>query len=74
MPMQKALVERVTPDFRTRLDAQFTDSNGYFRFTGLPAGKYFLRVSMYGMGMVYVRVIIGRKYKTQLKLALTPSA
>ncbi len=42
-PMEHVLVERMTPDFKTRLDARVTDSRGRFSFRWTDKGTCHLR-------------------------------
>ncbi len=43
VPIEHVLVERMTPDFKTRIDARLTDSAGRFRFRRMSTGMYHLR-------------------------------
>lgn len=65
-----ALVERVTADWKNRLDATFTDSEGRFELSSLPDGKYFLRVSKSGFSTLRVKVRLKRKEKSLMYLEL----
>ncbi len=69
-----ALVERMTPNWRARLDATLTDSEGRFSFPGLSEGHYFVKVSKPGFDTVLVRVIVDREGTRELRLELQPSA
>jgi hypothetical protein len=42
--MEHVLVDRMTPDFKTRIDARLTDSAGRFRFRWMRTGTYYLRL------------------------------
>jgi hypothetical protein len=42
-PIEHVLVERMTADFKTRLDARVTDSRGRFSFRWMDKGTYYLR-------------------------------
>ena len=65
-----ALVERVSADWKNRLDAAFTDREGRFDLSSLPDGKYFLRVSKSGFSTLKVKVRLKRKEKSLLDLEL----
>jgi Carboxypeptidase regulatory-like domain len=41
--IEHVLVERMTADFKTRIDARLTDSAGRFRFRWMRTGTYYLR-------------------------------
>jgi|HubBroStandDraft_1064217.scaffolds.fasta_scaffold182931_2 hypothetical protein len=43
-PLQSVLVELMTSDFKTRLDARLTDSSGRFNFKRMHAGTHYLRL------------------------------
>jgi hypothetical protein len=64
------LVERVSSDWNTRLDAIFSDSEGRFRFPHLPRGTYYLKLSKSGFSTLRVKVLVGKKSKAKLKFAL----
>jgi hypothetical protein len=65
-----ALVERMSADWKNRLDAAFTNSKGEFNLFSLPDGKYFLRVSKSGFSTLKVKVSLKRKEKSRLDLKL----
>jgi hypothetical protein len=65
-----ALVERVGSDWRNRLDATFTDSEGGFAFPGLPKGTYYLKVSRSGFSTLRVMVRLKKRAKSRLALVL----
>jgi hypothetical protein len=60
-PVQYALVERMTPDFKTRLDATLTDKGGRFHFRGAHKGTFYLRFRYRGFNdyLVAVRIVPG---------------
>ncbi len=64
------LVERVSSDWSTRLDAAFTDSEGRFSFSDAPRGTYYLKLSKTGFSTLRVKVHLNKKAKSHLKLAL----
>jgi hypothetical protein len=66
----RALVELVSRDWKTRVDARFTNSEGSFAFAKVPMGKYFLKVSMRGFDTLLVPVITAKKTKARLRLYL----
>jgi hypothetical protein len=72
-PIPRVLVERVSPDWKTRLDATFTDSEGSFAFVKAPIGRHYLKLSMNGFDTLLVKVIASKKSKAKLKLFLNPS-
>lgn len=55
-PMQHVLVERMSPDFKTRLDAKLTDSQGRFHFRTPRNGTFYLRCRMRNFNDYLVRV------------------
>lgn len=68
-----ALVERVGPDWSTRLEATLTDSEGRFSFKRAPKGISFLQISKPGFNTVRVKVVIGARGKAKLEIELPPS-
>jgi Carboxypeptidase regulatory-like domain len=68
--LSNVLVERVSSDWNTRLDAVFSDSDGRFSFRNLPRGTYYLKLSKSGFSTLRVRVILRKKSKSQLKFSL----
>lgn len=68
--LEKVLVERVTPDWRTRIDATFTDSEGCFYLPSPPSGRYYLRFSLPGWGTVLAKIKVSKKTKSQIKVEL----
>jgi hypothetical protein len=64
------LVERVSHDWKTRLDAVFSDSDGRFSFGKLPQGTYYLRLSKSGFSALRVKVLLRKESETQLKYSL----
>ena len=65
-----ALVERVSSDWKNRLDATFTDSEGRFKLSSLPDGNYFLRVSKSGFCTLRIKLRLKRKAKSEMDLEL----
>jgi hypothetical protein len=72
-PIPKVLVERVSSDWKERLDATFTDSEGTFVLPNVPMGKHFLKLSKPGFNTLLIRVITTRKSKAELELHLIVS-
>lgn len=66
----KALVELVSEDWKTRVDARFTNSEGSFAFAKVPMGKHLLKVSIPGFDTLLVTVITTKKTKARLRLYL----
>jgi hypothetical protein len=66
----KVLVELVSEDWKTRVDARFTNSEGLFVFAKVPMGKHFLKLSMPGFDTLLVTVITKKKTKARLRLYL----
>jgi len=64
------LVERVSADWKKRLDATFTDTQGRFHLSALPDGKYSLKVSKSGFSTLKVEVRVKKKAKSLMDLAL----
>jgi len=71
-PVPNALVERVTPDWKRRLDATFTNEDGLFKLKSVPPGTYHLKLSNLYFNTLLVKVIVSRKAKNTLKLELSP--
>ena len=66
----KVLVELVSEDWKTRVDARSTNSEGSFVFAKVPMGKHFLKVSKPGFDTLLVTVITTKKTKAKLRLYL----
>jgi hypothetical protein len=62
-PLQFVLVERMTSDFKLRIEATLTDQNGNFRFRHVPAGTYHLRFRFRGFHDYDIPVILSPKAK-----------
>ena len=69
----KALVEIVSEDWKTRLGAIFTDSEGSFLSARAPIGKHYLKISMPGFDTLLITVITTKRSHARLKLFLNPS-
>jgi len=73
-PIPRILVELVSRDWKRRLAAIFTDSEGTFAFATARKGKHYLKLSGPGFDSLMVRVIATKKAKAKrLKLFLNPS-
>ena len=73
-PFEFALVELMTPDFRTRLDARVTDQHGRFKFRRR-GNKAYLRFRMNGFNDYELPVVLDRKAATlELTVHLMPSS
>jgi hypothetical protein len=68
--LSDALVERVGSNWENRLDASLTDSKGRFALSYLRSGKYYLKVSKFGFSTLRVKVILKKRAKSKLELAL----
>jgi len=62
-PLQFVLVERMTLDFKRRIDATLTDEKGNFRFRHMPGGTYYLRFRFRGFHDYDIPVILSPKAK-----------
>lgn len=62
-PIPFVLVERMTPDFKRRIDATLTDEKGSFRFRHMHAGNHYLRFRFRGFNDYEIPVIISPKAK-----------
>jgi hypothetical protein len=69
----KALVEIVSENGKTRLDARLTDDHGSFFFGKAVPGKHYLKVSIPGFDTLLVTVIVDKKSKATLRLFLQAS-
>ena len=69
-PVARALVERMTDDWKTRLDATLSDEQGYFRFANVKEGSYHLKVSKPGYASLKLVVVVSSKSKGLLGLPL----
>ena len=69
----KALVEIVGDDWKTRIDARFTNSEGSFTFAKAPIGKHYLKLSMPGFDTLLVTVMTTKESRARLRLFLKPS-
>ncbi|MCA1594068.1 MAG: carboxypeptidase-like regulatory domain-containing protein [Acidobacteria bacterium] len=65
-----ALVERVDSDWKQRLDATFTDSEGRFALLHVPNGKYYLKISKADFSTLRVKVHLKKRAKSRLELVL----
>ena len=65
-----ALIERVDSDWKHRLDATFTDSEGRFAFSNSPNGKYYLKISKADFSTLRVKVSLKKRAKSRLELVL----
>jgi len=73
-PFEFALVELMTPDFKTRLDARVTDQRGRFKFRRR-GNRAYLRFRMNGFNDYELPVILDRKAVTaELTVHLMPSS
>ena len=70
LPVSEALVERMSAEWHTRLEARLSDSKGRFVFSGLASGTYYLRITKPGYSTLKVRVILKKKSKGVLELPL----
>ena len=64
VPIEFALVELMTPDFKTRLDARVTDERGRFKFRRR-GNKAHIRFRMKGFNDYELPVILDRKAAAQ---------
>lgn len=64
------LVERVGPDWKARLDATFSDSEGRFSLSHVPPGTYYLKLSKSGFSTLRVKVKVKKRSKSRLQLTL----
>ncbi|HEX6732134.1 MAG TPA: carboxypeptidase-like regulatory domain-containing protein [Pyrinomonadaceae bacterium] len=64
------LVERVSADWKNRIDATFTDPEGRFVLSTLTDERYFLKVSKSGFCTLRVKVRVKKKAKSLMELAL----
>jgi hypothetical protein len=72
-PLEFALVELMTSDFKTRLDARITRANGRFRFHQR-GRRVYLRFRMKGFNDYEVPVEITKKADArQLRIQMAPS-
>lgn len=62
-PIQFVLIERMTPDFKRRIDATLTDQKGSFRFRHVHGGTHYLRFRFRGFNDYEIPVIITPKAK-----------
>jgi hypothetical protein len=67
--LQYALVERVTADFKTRLEATLTNERGEFRLHG-GAGKYYLRFRCRAFNDYLVPVVVTHSSRDTLIVKL----
>lgn len=75
-PLEKVLVEIVTSGSEERIDATFTDVNGFFGFDRAlkPRKETILRFNLPGFITLIVKVVINKKSKKLLVLELPLSA
>ena len=64
------LIERLGPDRKTVTDKTVADTNGTFGFSGRVKGKHLLRLTKDGWSPLYVSVIVDRKTRADLQLAM----
>jgi len=70
-PIPNALLEEVSPDWKTVLRTSTTDTDGKFSLVTVKGRKiYFLQISAYGFDTLRVRVRVDPKRGTDLKLKL----
>jgi len=70
-PIADVLVERTGAEWRARLDAAFTNSEGVFRLRRAPTGTHLLKLSKPGYDTLLVRVLVTTRAKHRLKLRLS---
>jgi hypothetical protein len=70
MPVQKAIVERMSADWSTRLEATFSNSKGDFSFSGSLKGTNYLRVSKPGYATLKLKVIVTKRAPAKLDLPM----
>jgi len=62
-PIHFVLVERMSSDFKLRIQATLTDEKGTFRFRHADAGNHYLRFRFRGFNDYEIPVIISPKAK-----------
>jgi hypothetical protein len=67
------LIERMSPDWTTRLEAVFTDENGRFEFEAKP-GVHFLRISFPGYDNLLLKVEVRSDAGSPLSIELRLSS
>jgi|HubBroStandDraft_6_1064221.scaffolds.fasta_scaffold194181_2 hypothetical protein len=71
--MRSVLVENMTADYKTRLQATLTDEGGRFHFGSVGKGTHYLRFRSRAFDDYLVPVIITSDGAKDFKVALTPS-
>jgi Carboxypeptidase regulatory-like domain len=62
-PIQFVLVERMSSDFKRRIEATLTDEKGSFRFRHAHGGNHYLRFRFRGFNDYEIPVIVSPKAK-----------
>ena len=68
----KVLVERLRPGWGKRISAVFSNADGRFSFS-VGSGTHYLRVSKPGFNTMLLKVTVGAKAKSNLRIDLKPS-
>jgi len=69
----KVLVERLGSSWRKRLDATFTDSNGFFSLPCNSNKTQYLKLSKPGFNTLLIKVVMKKKNKSRLNVKLSVS-
>jgi hypothetical protein len=69
-PLSDVLVERVGAIWTHRYSVVFTDSKGRFRFSRVPDGAYYLKLSKPNFSTLKVKVRLRTRSKSKLNLTL----
>jgi Carboxypeptidase regulatory-like domain len=72
-PRGFVLVERTSPDFKTRLDATLTDSRGQFRLRSARSGNFYLRFRLRGFNDYLLLVEVSPQGAPKLHVRLNIS-
>ena len=71
IPIERALVERMSADWSTRLEAKFTNSNGDFAFSQSLRGSQYVKVSKPGYATVKLKVIVTKRAAGKLDVPMS---
>ena len=72
---QEVLVEKLEDNWGKRIEAVFTDSEGFFAFTKSAPGVYFLKISKPGFDSMLLKVQVTKKRaisRLRVRLRLSP--
>lgn len=68
--LEKVLVELMSPGWKQRVDAVFTDADGHFDLNRSTKGTYYLRFSLLYFGLVMAKVKITKRAATGVIIEL----